>query len=304
MDRHPLVSVIIPTRSRPEDIEDCLRCLYQQTYPDFEVIVVDASPDEKTKDIVQKKFPKVHYEYFPNGENQRPKAKNIGIKIAKGDILAFIDDDSLVQKGWLEACVNSYSSPETGGVGGFIIEKKEENIKPKEKDYVARVTFNGTRIGSFNFDKGETIAVEHLRGCNMSFRREAVDKISGFDINYIGSNVLEETDFCVRIRKAGYKILYNPQMRVIHTAGARYLVQRTVFDYKRQYYITRNATYFMLKNYNIFRAFAYIMTNNTSIPAFVRNPDWRKFNCIFVGIGGKIAGVWVWVKLGIFRTLK
>ncbi|MFA5261811.1 MAG: glycosyltransferase [Candidatus Omnitrophota bacterium] len=296
MERYPFVSVIIPTRNRPEDIEDCLRCLYQQSYPAFEVIVVDASPDEKTKDIVQKKFPQARYEYFPKGDNQRPKAKNIGIGLAKGEILAFIDDDSLVQEGWMEACVNSYSSPETGGVGGFIVEKREENVTPREKDYVARITFNGTRIGTFNFDKGETIEVEHLRGCNMSFRREAVEKITGFDPNYIGSNVLEETDFCVRIRKAGYKILYNPRMRVIHTAGTRYLVQRTVFDYKRQYYITRNATYFMFKNYNALRTLAYILTNNTSVPAFLRKPDAPKFNCIFVGLWGKIVGLWVGVK--------
>ena len=292
MEKQPLVSVIIPTRCRPQDVDDCLQALGRQSYPKFEAIVVDASPDDQTRQLVEEKYPHVHYERFVNGDNQRPQAKNIGIGLAKGQILAFIDDDSVVQEGWMQACVDSYTAEDIGGVGGFIIEKKAAGVKPREDDYVARVTFNGTRRGNFDIDKGETIEVEHLRGCNMSFSRAAVAAVRGFDVNYIGSNVVEETDFCIRVRQAGFKILYNPKMRVIHTAGMRQLVLRDEFNTRRQYYITRNSTYFMLVNYNLIRAVAYILTNNTSIPAFVRKPEMRRLKCVLVGIGGKAAGFW------------
>ena len=93
----PLVSVIIPTRNRTEILNKCLDSLYAQDYPNFEVIMIDASTNHDTEKIIKEQYPQVKYIPFLHKANMRPQSKNLGIEAAKGEILAFIDDDSFVQ---------------------------------------------------------------------------------------------------------------------------------------------------------------------------------------------------------------
>ncbi|MCX5699837.1 MAG: glycosyltransferase [Candidatus Omnitrophica bacterium] len=292
------VSIIIVTKNRPDMINRCLDRLYKQYAADVQIIVVDSSSNSLSKEAVFSKYPKTIYLCIPNGKNNRHLAKNLGIKNATGDIVAFLDDDSIVQDGWLEACVESYTSDDIGGTGGIIIDTNS----PQEAygtDQIGTITFNGTRIGNFNKDPQKIIEVEHLRGCNMSFRRAVLQQIGGFDLNYTGSNVLEETDLSVRVRKAGYKIIFNPKMAVIHTAAPRESILRTTFNLRREFYIARNSTYFMLKNFGLIRTLTYIFTNNTNIPAFIRKPKFNTFYCVFVSMFGKMIGLLAAVKTKI-----
>ena len=294
------LSVIIPTRNRPDMVKRCLKYLFKQNYPAFETIVVDASDNNKTREIVLGDYPGVKYLFLPNGKNKRPGSKNLGIKQARGDIIAFIDDDSIVQQGWLKACAVSYTSDDIGGVGGIIIDTNLEK-EGYNSNAIGKLTFNGVRIGNFHKNPGRIIEVDHLGGGNMSFRKNVLEKINGFDANYTGSNVLEETDLCVRVRRCGYKILFNPGMSVIHTAARRESVLRTVFTFRREFYITRNSVYFMLVNFGFYRAMAYILLNDTGIVAFLRWLKLRPFMCIFVSIAGKCVGCFVAIKYNILN---
>lgn len=298
MHKPTFVSIVIVTRNRPDMVKRCLDAISKKNDVDSEIIVVDASTDNRTKEIIVRGFPEVKYFYLENGENQRPKSKNLGINVAEGEIVAFLDDDSIVQDGWLEACVESYTSDKIGGAGGIII---DTNLSKEiyRTDQIGAITFNGTRIGNFNTDPKKTIEVEHLRGCNMSFRRDVLERIGGFDLNYTGSNVLEETDLSVRVRKSGYRIIFNPKMSVIHTAAPRESILRTAFNLKREFYIARNSTYFMLMNFGLIRTLAYIFTNNTNISAFMRKPKFDTFYCIFISVFGKMIGLLVAVKTKI-----
>lgn len=298
-----LLSIIIATRNRPDMVRKCLKNVYKQDYANFETIVVDASSNNKIKKIILKSFPKVKYMYFANGKNKRPESKNLGLKNAKGDIVAFIDDDSILQNGWMEACINSYSRSDIGGAGGVIT---DTNV-PKEiygTDEIGKITFNGTRIGNFDKDPGAIVEVDHLRGCNMSFRREILEKIGSFDINYTGSNVLEETDLSIRVKKAGFKIIFNPTMKVVHTAAAREVVFRETFTLRREFYIARNTTYFMLKNFGFYRTFAYIFTNDTGIVAFLKKPRFNSLCCIFIFVAGKFVGLCAGIRMKLFSRNK
>ncbi len=287
------VSVIIPTRNRSQIIGQCLQYVFQQDYSAFEVILVDTSTNHTTREIVERDYPQVKYLFLENGAGRRPESKNLGIQHAQGEILAFIDDDSFVQEHWLRECVNGYSSAEVGGVGGFIVDENAENAEAIQYNSIGTVTYNGVRVGNFHRDPGKIVEVDHIRGCNMSFRKNAVEQVNGFDPNYTGSNVGEETDLSVRVKKAGYKILFNPKMKVIHTTAPRDIVQRNTFDYRRQYYIARNSTYLMFMNYDLKRTLAYIFTNNTGIVAFIKQPSLRKLFCVLISGWGKCVGCFV-----------
>ncbi|PIQ89480.1 MAG: hypothetical protein COV72_02945 [Candidatus Omnitrophica bacterium CG11_big_fil_rev_8_21_14_0_20_42_13] len=296
-----MISIVIPTRNRASWLNDCIQHLLKQEYDNFEIVVVDSSTDEVTKTVISQKYPQIRYFFLPNGLNKRPESKNIGIKHAKGEIVAFIDDDSLVQDGWLKACAESYTSDNIGAAGGLIIDKNVENSEGYSSEAIGRLTYNGTRIGNFFKDPGRIIEVDHLRGCNMSFKKSALVKAGGFDINYTGSNVLEETDLCIKIKKLGYKILFNPKMAVIHTTAPREIVMRKTYDFKRNFYIARNSTYFMIKNFDLTRTMSYIFTNNTGIISFFKKPGLRLFTCIIASIFGKITGFAAGIKFKIIR---
>lgn len=295
------VSIIIPTKNRPDMLNRCLDQLHKLHLAHVQIIVVDSSTISATKETLSK-YPETLYFSLPNGKNNRHIAKNMGLKHADGDIVAFLDDDSIIQDCWLEACVKSYASEDIGGAGGIIIDTNAPQEVYGSND-IGRITFNGTRIGNFDKDPGKTIEVDHLRGCNMSFRKDILCKIGGFDLNYTGSNVLEETDLSIRVRKAGYKIIFNPKMAVIHTSAPREVILREAFTLCREFYIARNSTYFMLVNFGLIRTLAYILTNDTGIMAFLKKPTLNSFLCIWVFCLGKVLGFIVGTKVIIGRAI-
>jgi len=303
MQTQSTISVVIITRNRPQILKRCLDHLLKQEVSNYEIIVVDSSDNEETKKFLFNNYPNVLYVFLPNGKNKMPTSRNLGFKHAKSEVIAFIDDDCIVQKGWLNACARSYISDVIGGVGGMIIDSEAENESYKNNE-IGKVAFNGERIRGFHKNPGRIIEVDHLGGGNMSFRKSIINRLNGFDIHYIGSNVLEETDFCARVIKAGYKLLFNPSMSVIHDAPHEKIIIRKNLNLKRQFYITRNSTYFMLVNFGFFRALVYMFTNNTYIMAFLKNPRLKSLFCIFICSAGKIVGFCVGLRVKLFTVNK
>lgn len=214
------VSVIIITRNRPQMVRGCLEHLARQTRLPDETIVVDSSTGEQTQAVLDD-YPEVVRLRIPDGRNNMPQARNLGIGQACGEVVAFLDDDSMARPGWLRCLLEPYADPAVGGVGGRVIDALEQ----------ARVRPDDPRIGilqrdckmttNFVLDPGRPVEVDHVRGCNMSFRRAALEKIGGFDPRYIGSNVAEETDVCLGIKGAGWKLVFQPAAVVDHLAAPR-----------------------------------------------------------------------------------
>jgi len=252
MALEPDVSVVIITRNRPQMLHDCLEYLKKQTVSPGEIIVVDSSTGEDTQAVLDA-YPQVVRLRIPNGRNNRPQAKNLGIAHASGDIIAFLDDDSMAQPDWLCFLLEPYADPSVGGVGGRVIDALEQ----------ARATPDDTRIGvvqhegkikmttNFILDPGHPVEVDHLVGCNMSFRKDALLQIGGFDHNYTGGNTLEETDVCIRVKRAGYRLIFEPRAVVDHL-GARWLgLQKRAPGILEFFHGTKNYAYFFFKNFGI-----------------------------------------------------
>ncbi|MBL7198132.1 MAG: glycosyltransferase family 2 protein [Candidatus Omnitrophica bacterium] len=207
------VSVVICTYARPEAANRLLIELKRQRYKDFEVLVVyqgDKGDIGKIKNSIETFFPvRYYYEAIPN----LPHARNVAIEQASGEIIIFLDDDSRPRDTLIETHLSDYNDSAVAIVGGRILgERYEENV-PESKIGMFR-EFDGCAYGGF--DKDVRCEVMHVRGVNMSVRRNVALKIGGFDERFEGAAEYEDLDFSLRVLRKGYKIIFDPLAVVEH----------------------------------------------------------------------------------------
>ena len=235
---YPSASVIVVTLSRPDFLRTCLTRISAQTVTPLEVIVVDASPDERTRNLLASEFPDVEYVQNPRGAGSTATSRNLGFRQAQGEIIAFIDDDAFADPDWLEELLKVYAAnPGAGGVGGRARNgiAREEAIGCEE---IGRLRADGTLSGNFAADPGRIVAVDHLLGANMSFRSEALVAIGGIHDGYPGTCLCEETDIAFRVRESGWGLYFTPHSCVDHVAAPYPKGRR--FDVRYAYYAHRN----------------------------------------------------------------
>lgn len=258
--KDPLVSIVIVTRNRPVLLQHALQRVFAESYPHKEVVVVDSSSNNDTEKVIAA-YPEVRYIHLHEPrkyEENKPEARNKGLAMSSGEILALIDDDSMVQPGWLDALVDTYQDETVGAAGGRIIHIPEPYCELVAGPPQLSVETSG-RVTATDLElvSTEQVEVEHLQGCNMSFRRKALEQVGGFDPNYTLSNMREETDLCVRVKKGGWRIIYNPAIAVVHFSARS--SQPILFKEKPfwQFSSGRNCTYFTIKNFGLnFHTFA------------------------------------------------
>jgi len=173
------------------------------------------------------------------------KARNLGIRKSKGEIIAFLDDDSIPCKWWLKNLVRAYKYGKTvGGVGGRVVSSLKELNRSSADLPTGIITPFGHVV--FNFNSCYRKYVEWIRGCNMSFRKNALCSVGGFDENLDPVSQSEDIDLCLRVRNAGYDIVFEPEAVVIHKSakkgGMRTAYHQTVF------WNIRNTTYIYLRD--------------------------------------------------------
>ncbi|MEP7193819.1 MAG: glycosyltransferase family A protein [Actinomycetota bacterium] len=219
----PLFSVVISTRDRGPQLAGCLRKLALQEYPDFEVVVVDNAP---TSDVVRQLVTDAPLtcRYVREDRPGLSRARNAGVAAARGDLIAFLDDDEEADPHWLaELLVGFRSGEQIGCVSGMIL--------PAALDTPAQEWFE--QFGGHSKGRGFTPAEFSARagqsalyplppfgaGGNMAFRREALTAIGGFDVA-LGAGTLacgaEDTYAFSRVLLGGYRMAYRPSAFVRH----------------------------------------------------------------------------------------
>ena len=248
------VSVVVPSLGRVERLRECVGAILGQ---DIDVlldvaVVIDGAEAERAASELRKIFSddkRIKFDASPKRRGS-PLAKNVGASLVKGEVVVFVDDDTVPQSGWLRTLVNSYSEGIVG-VGGS--EDKQRPLGNLRKLWIrfwggatGKVTKSGLVVSNFTPSKPVPEKVDCLAGANMSFLREAFERSGGFDVNYKGTAWREETDLCLRIR-TGSSLLFVPAARVIHkeelTGGNS---PESVREWN--YWYHRNNTYFFLKN--------------------------------------------------------
>ena len=241
------VSVIIPTRDREEILADCLERLLAQQGPPCEVIVVDASSSEATQGILSQ-YPSVVNHRLGDVPYSMVLGRNAGLSLARGEIVAFIDDDCYALPGWLAALAGAFEDPEVIAAGGRVIYHPWKRCVHGEP--VALLDLGRDLVwGQWDRTLDGIVEVPHLPGGNCAVRREVALAVGGFDTNFVGSANLEETDFFIRVSKMGGRMVFVPSAVVEHRAAPRSdQIGRTQTNFVYRYSMVRNRLYLLRKH--------------------------------------------------------
>ncbi len=244
--RDLLISVVVVTHNRPGELKECLESLKRQDLSKnfYELLVVDSSTTHKNETLaLVKKYP---VKYIRTKYKGMTVARNIGICNAKGEIVAFLDDDAIADKNWIKQILKSYNN-KVGGVGGKVIEDRNIRRNKRKQALIGKIDESGELIS--NFDLGEeNIEVDHIKGTNMSFLKKHLIEMDGFDNLYGGRAYREETDVCLRLKKRNYLIIYSPYARVFHKRIGPKLSHAIRKNILIDYWRARNHSYFYFKN--------------------------------------------------------
>jgi cellulose synthase/poly-beta-1,6-N-acetylglucosamine synthase-like glycosyltransferase len=219
------ISVVIPSYCRPKDLARCLDALKKQKRPADEVLVVVRDTDTKTWTFVQTFNP----EFLPLrtatvSVSGVVAAMNAGMDAACGDIIAFTDDDAAPHTDWLERIEAHFlSDSNIGGVGGRDWVYHGTQLQEGEREVVGQVQWFGRVIGEHHLGVGEAREVDVLKGVNMSFRRSAIGQMH-FDTRMrgTGAQVHFELAFSLALKRAGWKLIYDPKVAVDHFPAQRF----------------------------------------------------------------------------------
>lgn len=246
--KSPFLSIIIPTLNRQVMLEQTISFLVKtQNLENYELLIIDQSDNynisqEETqlRSIIQDK---VELKYFSANFKSLTKARNFAIKVALGEILLFLDDDIVPYPDLTSEHIKSYQVAENVGcVAGMVIE--EPDVFTNTKRTGAEVDFTGRCLRNFRNDGSGFIKA--APGGNMSFRKRVIEKVGLFDERFIGTSELEETDYCYRVRKANYKILYNSRAKIMHLINPSGGCRSDFED--RQFYKMHNLGLFFSKH--------------------------------------------------------
>ncbi|MDZ7587055.1 MAG: glycosyltransferase [Patescibacteria group bacterium] len=236
------LSVIICTKGRPKSFKQTVKSLKAQSFKDWEMIVIKESPLSKARDL--------------------------GWRKAKGEIVSWIDDDVILDKNWAKNLVEIFEkNKDVGGVSGptLVPEKLFKNrlvfwwygktnwpaklwvklMLDNQPFKVGKITKIGWWSPGSNFKQCLKLkslqAVDYLEACNMSLRRELVERVGGFDLKFKGTSEWCEVDLAMRVKKLGYRLVWSKQVKLEHH------VSRSGVFIKRKNWLER------INNYLYFR---------------------------------------------------
>lgn len=257
----PQVSVVINTYNRAASLDVTLRSLRRINYPNFEVIVVNGPSTDTTMENL-----KAHASYIRVGtcsDRNLSVSRNVGIDMARGHLVAFLDDDAVPDPNWLDDAVRAFDSEEVGGAGGFVFDHTGYNLQYRYSvsNRIGTARWNVPQPGT-EFCYPGCLEFPYLQGTNAVFRRDALLEIGGFDEEF--EYYLDETDVCLRLVDAGYLLKQLSNAFVYHRFLPSHIrtENRVVVAWRP---VIKNKAYFALKN----------ATPDASFRSLLR--DWERF---------------------------
>lgn len=199
--RWPRVSVVVCAYNAQATIRQCLEGLRQIEYPDFEVVVVDDGSTDATAAIAGEYA--VQLISTPN--RGLSNARNTGMEVATGEIVAYLDSDAFPDRHWLKYLVSAFANSNHAGIGG-------PNLAPPGLGTLADC-FDNAPGGPTHVLLSDSEA-EHIPGCNMAFRKEHLAAIGGFDATLRVAG--DDVDVCWRIQARGWTLGFSPAAVVWH----------------------------------------------------------------------------------------
>ncbi|BAI60319.1 putative glycosyltransferase [Methanocella paludicola SANAE] len=241
----PLASVIVVNYNGKQYLKRCLDALLDQTYRNVEVILVDNGSGDGSVDFVRSNYHTV--QIIDNVKNLGfAPANNVGIRAARGELIATLNNDTMAAPGWLEALAGEMISNERVGMcASKMLRMDDPTIIDSTGICISRSGACWDR-GMFEKDEGQYEAVVEVFGpCAGAalYRKSMLDEIGLFDEDFF--SYMEDTDLAFRGRLAGWKCRYVPNaiVRHVHGGTAGYVSDYTV------YYGNRNIVWYALKDF-------------------------------------------------------
>lgn len=242
----PRLSVVICTFNRGESLDRCLLSLTKQSYKNFEVVIVDGGSTDKTTTVISKFHDKLAINLVVNTEKELAKVRDQGWRVAKGKYVSWIDDDVTVSPNWATSVTEILDKhPKIGGVTGptiipdklisnrdvfsFYNAKGIKKIFGQFWNYYflegnqfspGKLLKSGAWSPGSNFmdclKRKGLIDVDYLEACNMTLRRDLINKVNGFDYGFTRVAEWSELDLAIRVKKLGYRLVFSSKVKVEH----------------------------------------------------------------------------------------
>ena len=197
----PSVSVVVCTYNGGRTLRRTLTALAALDYPRYEVIVVDDGSTDDSAAIAAASAARLI-----SGPNRGlSHARNVGLRQAQGEIVAYLDDDAYPDHNWLRYLAHAFLTTDHAGIGG-------PNLCPPDAGEVAQCVSHSPG-GPNHVLLSDTLA-EHIPGCNMAFRRQALLDVGGFDERFRIAG--DDVDLCWRLQDLGQTIGFHPTAMVWH----------------------------------------------------------------------------------------
>lgn len=253
------LSIVIASWNTKNLLDQCLASIYKETQNiSFEIFVVDNASSDGSTEMVRDKYPQV--KLIANQKNRGfAAANNQALKYASGRYILFLNPDTIILENALDKGARMMDERREIAILGaktFNGELTRQRTVAQNPNLLSQIflliklkyLFPKSKIikkyhhFDFNYDK-ENLVGGHIQGSFMLIKKEVLDKIGSFDENFF--IWFEEVDLCFRAIKAGYKILYSPEIKIIHYGGESF---KQVMTLKKQRMYNRSLFYYFWKN--------------------------------------------------------
>lgn len=197
----PRMSVVVCSYNGARTIRECCEGLARVRYPNFEVIVVDDGSKDQTAAIASE----YGFTVIRTRNYGLSHARNVGMGAATGEIIVYLDDDTVPDPDWLTYLAYTFETTQHAAVGG-------PNIAPPDDGVIAECVAHapGNPMHVLISDQ----EAEHIPGCNLAVRKERLQTIGGFDPQFRVAG--DDVDVCWRLRERGWTLGFNPAAMVWH----------------------------------------------------------------------------------------
>ncbi len=228
------VSIIIAVKTQSRNLEECVGKCLELDYPDFEILILPDEPFASREHTSRCKW-----QVIPTGRVSPAQKRDIALKYAKGEILAFLDDDAYPAKDWLTHAVTHFTDEDIAAVGGPGVTPKEDNLRQLASGRVySSILVSGRFV--YRYISKKRLEVDDLPSCNFLIRKNVFEKLGGFNTNFWPG---EDTKLCLDIvQKLGKKIIYEPKAIVFHHRRPLFMPhirQIANYAYHRGYFVKR-----------------------------------------------------------------
>ena len=244
----PTVSIIIPAHNEEATIGKCLASLENLNYPSdkLEIILINDGSTDSTKKISENQRQRLNYKYLETEGVGPSKARNIGLKEASGEYVAFTDADCVVDKEWLSELLKGFIAEDVAGVGGSQ-DTPDDATEFERKFHFFLLSMHF--ICEYIKKRDKIELVNHVASCNAMYKREVIEEVGGFDERLWPG---EDVDLDYKIRHRGYKMAYNPKAIVAHHRPKNL---KSFFNMMKRY---GWAQAYLIRKYGFFRKLHYV----------------------------------------------